>query len=115
MTDSQTIIAGRTLGRYQLLASIARGGPGQVWLGRVQGARGFHKLVAVKTLLAPQDEAEGMMLEEARIASLIHHANVVQTIELGEDAGTLYLVMEWVDGEPLSQVMVKAQERGGLP
>ena len=115
MTESQAITAGRTLGRYQLLASIARGGMGQVWLGRLKGARGFHKLVAVKTLLAPQDEAEGMMLEEARIASLIHHANVVQTIELGEDAGTLYLVMEWVDGEPLSQVLVKAQDKGGLP
>jgi serine/threonine-protein kinase len=115
MNDSQAITAGRTLGRYQLLASIARGGMGQVWLGRLKGARGFHKLVAVKTLLAPQDEAEGMMLEEARIASLIHHANVVQTIELGEDAGTLYLVMEWVDGEPLSQVLVKAQDKGGLP
>jgi serine/threonine-protein kinase len=91
---------------------------GQVWLGRLQGARGFHKLVAVKTLLAAPDEAgrfEGMLLEEARIASLIHHANVVQTIELGEDDGTLYLVMEWVDGEPLSHVLAKAQERGGIP
>jgi serine/threonine-protein kinase len=117
MNDSQTVIAGRTLGRYQLLASIARGGMGQVWLGRLQGARGFHKLVAVKTLLAHDNAApfEGMLLEEARIASLIHHANVVQTIELGEDAGTLYLVMEWVDGEPLNQVLVKAQDRGGLP
>ena len=74
MTESQTIIAGRTLGRYQLLASIARGGMGQVWLGRLQGARGFHKLVAVKTLLAAPDDAgrsEGMLLEEARIASMI--------------------------------------------
>ncbi len=118
MSDSQTITAGRTLGRYQLLASIARGGMGQVWLGRLQGARGFHKLVAVKTLLAAPDEAgrfEGMLLEEARIASLIHHANVVHTIELGEDDGALYLVMEWVDGEPLSHVLNKAQERGGIP
>ena len=118
MTESQTITAGRTLGRYQLLASIARGGMGQVWLGRLQGARGFHKLVAVKTLLAEPDEAgraEGMLLEEARIASLIHHANVVQTIELGEDEGMLYLVMEWVDGEPLSHVLTKAHDRGGIP
>jgi serine/threonine-protein kinase len=118
MTQTQTAIAGRTLGRYQLLASIARGGMGQVWLGRLKGARGFHKLVAVKTLLAAPDEAgrfEQMLLEEARIASLIHHANVVQTIELGEDEGMLYLVMEWVDGEPLTHVLATAQERGGLP
>jgi eukaryotic-like serine/threonine-protein kinase len=117
MTNTQTI-AGKTLGRYQLLASVARGGMGQVWLGRLQGARGFHKLVAVKTLLTTADESgrfERMLLEEARIASLIHHSNVVQTIELGEDDGTLYLVMEWVDGEPLTHVVTKAKERGGLP
>src|SRR5262245_14904759 len=102
MTDTHSATLGRTLGRYQLLASVARGGMGQVWLGRLQGARGFHKLVAVKTLLATSESSgqfERMLLEEARIASLIHHANVVQTIELGEHEGTLYLVMEWVDGE----------------
>jgi eukaryotic-like serine/threonine-protein kinase len=118
MTDTQPTIAGKTLGRYQLLASIARGGMGQVWLGRLQGARGFAKLVAIKTILGGVNETgrfERMLLEEARIAALIHHANVVQTIELGEDDGTLYLVMEWVDGEPLSAVLGLAQERGGLP
>ncbi|HEX6275460.1 MAG TPA: protein kinase [Polyangiaceae bacterium] len=118
MTDTQSAIAGRTLGRYQLLATVARGGMGQVWLGRLQGARGFHKLVAVKTLLPAADQTgrfERMLLEEARIASLIHHANVVHTLELGEDDGTLYLVMEWVDGEPLTHVLTKAKERGGLP
>jgi hypothetical protein len=118
MTDTQSAIVGRTLGRYQLLASVARGGMGQVWLGRLQGARGFHKLVAVKTLLPAADQTgrfERMLLEEARIASLIHHANVVHTLELGEDDGTLYLVMEWVDGEPLTHVLAKAKERGGLP
>ena len=91
---------------------------GQVWLGRLQGARGFAKLVAIKTILGGVNETgrfEAMLLEEARIAALIHHANVVQTIELGEDDGTLYLVMEWVDGEPLSAVLGLAQERGGLP
>ena len=107
-----------TLGRYQLLTTVARGGMGQVWLARLQGARGFHKLVAIKTLLGDaemQGRFEQMMLEEARIASLIHHPNVVQTIELGEQGGTLYLVMEWVDGESLGFVAARAQERGGMP
>jgi serine/threonine-protein kinase len=90
---------------------------GQVWLGRLQGARGFHKLVAIKTLLAADDDRrmESMLLEEARIAALIHHPNVVQTIELGEDDGQLYMVMEWVDGEPLSTVLTEAAARGGFP
>jgi serine/threonine-protein kinase len=90
---------------------------GQVWLGRLQGARGFHKMVAIKTLLAADDDRrmESMLLEEARIAALIHHPNVVQTIELGEDDGQLYMVMEWVDGEPLSAALTEAEGRGGFP
>src|SRR5689334_21796419 len=94
-----------TLGRYELLAPVARGGMGQVWAGRLRGARGFNKLVAIKTLLplpGSEGRLESMLLEEARIAALIHHPNVVQTLELGEHDNTLYLVMEWVDGEPLS-------------
>jgi serine/threonine protein kinase len=108
----------QTLGRYQLLVAVARGGMGQVWLGRLQGARGFNKLVAVKTLLPEEGDRpklEAMLAEEARIASLIHHANVVHTTELGEQDGVLYLVMEWVDGEPLGFLVSRAEERGGMP
>jgi serine/threonine protein kinase len=107
----------RTLGRYQLLVAIARGGMGEVWLGRLQGARGFNKLVAVKTLLPNTAEGqrfESMLTEEARIASLIQHANVVHTMELGEEQGLLYLVMEWVDGEPLGFLSERADARGGM-
>ena len=110
--------ANQILGRYQLLVAIARGGMGQVWLARLRGARGFSKLVAVKTLLPDQQERarlEGMLAEEARLASLIQHANVVRTLELGEHEGMLYLVMEWVDGEPLGFVLDRAGERGGMP
>jgi serine/threonine-protein kinase len=106
------------LGRYELLAQVARGGMGEVWVARLVGARGFQKLVAIKTLLPEfRDEAriEEMLLEEARIASMIHHPNVVQTTELGEHKGYLYLVMEWVDGESLSFLMKRAEERGWVP
>jgi eukaryotic-like serine/threonine-protein kinase len=114
---SEPNLTHQTLGRYQLLVAIARGGMGQVWLARLQGARGFNKLVAVKTLLGGAGDArlEGMLLEEARIAALIQHANVVHTLELGEHEGTLYLAMEWVDGEPLSFLLERASERGGMP
>ncbi|HYQ14168.1 MAG TPA: serine/threonine-protein kinase, partial [Polyangiaceae bacterium] len=91
---------------------------GQVWLGRLQGARGFNKVVAVKTLLPEEGDRarlEGMLAEEARLSSLIQHANVVRTLELGEHEGLLYLVMEWVDGEPLSFLQARAAERGGMP
>src|SRR3954469_3281081 len=110
--------AGQSLGRYELLAPVAKGGMGQVWVARLRGARGFQKLVAVKTLLAvgeDSERSERMLFEEARIAGLIQHSNVVQTIELGEERGTLYLVMEWVDGEPLSYLLTHCESGSGIP
>lgn len=107
-----------TLGRYELLLPVARGGMGQVWAGRLRGARGFNKVVAIKTVLplaGAEGRLESMLLEEARIAALIHHPNVVQTLELGEHENTLYLVMEWVDGEPLSYLFDRALETGTFP
>jgi eukaryotic-like serine/threonine-protein kinase len=97
---------------------VARGGLGQVWAARLRGARGFNKLVAIKTLLpAPGDsqQMEQRLLEDLRVAALIQHANVAQTLELDEQKGTLYAVMEWVDGEPLSQVLESAELGGGVP
>ena len=97
---------------------VARAGLGQVWVARLRGARGFHKLVAIKTLLpAPGDGQlmEQRLHEDLRVAALIQHANVAQTLELDEQQGTLYAVMEWVDGEPLSDVIEGAQPLGGVP
>ena len=45
---------------------------------------------------------EEMFLDEARIASRIRHPNVAEIFDLGEENEVLYIVMEWVDGEPLS-------------
>jgi len=112
------LAAGHVLGRYELLLPIAKGGMAQVWAARLLGTRGFRKIVAVKTILRgtiDDTRMERMFLEEASLASQIHHPNVVQVLELGEHDGTLYLTMEWVDGEPLHYILAHAQERGGLP
>ena len=111
-------IAGQTLGRYELLVPIAKGGMAQVWAARLRGSRGFQKIFAIKTILAgamDDSRMERMFLQEATLASQIHHPNVVTTIELGEDEGILYLVMEWVDGESLKFIMTRAAQRGNLP
>ena len=97
---------------------VARGGLGQVWVARLRGARGFHKLVAIKTLLPAPGDAQVMeqrLLDDLRVAALIQHSNVAQTLELDEQRGTLYAVMEWVDGEPLSTVLESAEQAGGVP
>jgi serine/threonine-protein kinase len=90
----------------------------QVWAARLRGSRGFQKIFAIKTILAgaiDDSRMERMFLQEATLASQIHHPNVVTTIELGEDEGILYLVMEWVDGESLKFIMSRAAQRGNLP
>src|SRR5580693_3258660 len=95
---------GTRLGRYELLVPIARGGMARVWAARQHGQRGFSKLVAIKTILphlAHSAEFERMFLDEARIASGVHHPNVTEIYELGEEGHVLYLAMEWVNGESL--------------
>ncbi|MGE0325203.1 MAG: protein kinase [Polyangiaceae bacterium] len=107
---------GLVLGRYELLMPIAKGGMAQVWAARLRGTRGFRKIFAVKTIRADieSERLEEMLLEEATLAAQIHHPNVVTTVELGDEAGLLYLVMEWVDGESLS-VVGKAAGDAGIP
>lgn len=95
---------GCELDRYELLAPYARGGMACVWLGRVRGKHGFERLVAIKTILpeyATEPEFRAMMADEARIASAIEHPNVAHIIDVGEDLGTFYIVLEWVDGDSL--------------
>jgi serine/threonine-protein kinase len=115
-TQRAELNAGSVLGRYELLLPVAKGGMGQVWAGRLHGTRGFQKLVAIKTLL-PTDgtdkQLEKMLLSEAALASRIKHPNVVEGLDLGEQDGTLYFVMEWVSGEALDFVL-KGSASGGL-
>jgi len=82
---------------------------GRVWAAR-QVNSPLQRLVAVKTAISGQSqtpEFQRLFMDEARIASLIHHPNVCGVYELGEENGTLYLVMEWCDGASLRQVMDK--------
>lgn len=104
--------SGSVLGRYELLVPIASGGMAEVWAARLHGTRGFTKLVAIKTIRrGVMDDArlEQMLMAEAQLASRIDHPNVVSTLELGEQENTLFLVMEWADGEPLSQLLRESQ------
>jgi len=117
-SPAKHLSSGSPLGRYELLLPIAKGGMAEVWAARLHGTRGFQKVVAIKTILPGAiDDArmEEMFLVEAELASKIHHPNVVGTIDLGEHEGTLYLVMEWVDGESLNVLMSKAASQGGVP
>jgi len=112
------ITAGQVLGRYELLLPIAQGGMASVWAARLKGSRGFQKMVAIKTMLpglVDDPEFERMFLDEASLASQVHHPHVIEIHDLGEQDRVLYIVMEWIDGEPLSVILKYAASRGGIP
>ncbi|WP_433929805.1 serine/threonine-protein kinase [Sorangium cellulosum] len=108
--------AGHTLGRYELLVPIALGGMASVWAARTSGQ--LPRIVAVKLLraeLSDDPDFEAMFLDEATLVSQIHHPNVAETIDVGEEDGVLYQVMELIDGEPLNLVLRESKARGGVP
>jgi eukaryotic-like serine/threonine-protein kinase len=103
----------RTLGRYELLGSIGVGGMATVYLARTAGEAGFQRLFAVKILhphLAGEPGFITMLLDEARIAALLHHPNVVPIIDLGSQDGIHYVAMEYIEGCSLSALLKKRRD-----
>lgn len=111
-----TLERGSTLGRYQLLVEIGRGGMASVWVARHRMQP--DKLVAVKAMLpalARDLEFRAMFLDEGQIAGSINHENVAAIYDVAEDRGVLYMAMEWVEGEALRAVIKEARSRGAIP
>ncbi len=85
--------------------------------GRLLGVVGFSKTVAIKRLhpnLAKDPEFVSMFLDEARLAARIRHPNVVSTLDVVALHGELFLVMEYLQGESLRQ-LVRAAAHAGNP
>ena len=111
MTDTY-LRSGKNLpelfGKHLLLAKLATGGMGEVFLARMQSATGFEKLLVLKRLLPHLSEDPrfvAMFLDEAKIAARISHANVCQIYELGSVDGQFYMTMEYLEGVSLSTVI----------
>src|SRR5262249_22663775 len=106
------------LGKYRLVAELGHGGMADVFLALAEGPAGlgFRKLVVIKRLrehLAHDQEVVAMLVDEARIAARLNHANVVQTLEVDQADGHYFLAMEYLEGQPFYRVLRKA--RGKLP
>lgn len=109
-------MAGRQLGRYEILTQLASGGMASVYIARAQGVAGFERLVAIKLLhphLAYEQEFISMFLDEARLAARIRHMNVVPTLDISDSPGDGYfLVMEYIEGDHLGVLLGRAAKRG---
>lgn len=107
------------LGKYRLLARLGIGGMAEVLLARLDGPAGFSKHFAIKRMrpeLTLHQEFIELFLEEARTASLLAHPNICQVNELSEAGNDYFMVMEYLEGVPVSSVLVKAMAvREALP
>jgi serine/threonine protein kinase/tetratricopeptide (TPR) repeat protein len=85
--------------RFELEAVAGSGGMGTIYRARELGS---GRLVAIKILHAPREQSAERFLREAQLLSMLTHPNIVQYIEHGEFEGNLYIAMEWLEGEDLS-------------
>ncbi len=95
----------RRIGRYRIVGKLGQGSMGTIYLGRAEGVGRFERLMAIKMIhphLAKQKPIIEMFLDEARVAALIRHPNLVPVFEIGEHDGSYFVAMEYVSGEPLS-------------
>lgn len=102
--------------RYELLTAIASGGMATVYVGLQKGAGSFQRIVAIKRLhehIVRDPEVSAMFRDEAQIASLIQHPNVVAIHDVYLQSGEQLLVMEYVEGVSLGQLRRALKTAGG--
>ena len=95
-------------GKFLLLDRIARGGMAELCRAKIIGSQGFEKLVAIKKILphlADQEEFVSAFIDEARLAAFLQHRNIVQIFDFGEMAGSYFISMEYLSGQPLRTLM----------
>jgi eukaryotic-like serine/threonine-protein kinase len=101
-------------GSYDRVAYVAEGGMGYVELVVRRESR-FERWYARKRLqpeFRKDHSFRAMFMDEARLAGLVRHPNVVSVLDVGEDADGPFLIMDFVEGQPLSNVASRAAEVG---
>lgn len=98
----------RSLGRYDLIASLGQGGMANVYLASAAGFASFNKLLVLKALRPDASpEFVHMFLDEARLSARFNHPNIVQAYEAGESSGRLFIALEYLEGQSLRAVQRK--------
>ena len=99
------LTSGTTLGAYKILVPIGAGGMGEVYKARDTR---LDRTVAIKVLprhLSSDPELRGRFEREARAASALNHPNITTVYDIGQHEGTRYVVMEFVDGKTLRELV----------
>jgi len=88
--------------RYQLLRKVGVGGMGTVWLAHDQALDARCAVKVVNAELVANAEVRARFTREAKLSAQLRSPHVVDVFDCGESNGTLYIVMEWLDGESLA-------------
>ncbi len=110
-----------TIGRfgpYEIAGRLALGGMAEILLAResIEGA-GSRYLVVKRILQQYENEPDfvDMFFDEARVGIRVTHPNICHIYKFGQQDGTPYIALEWVNGEALGRLIRRAREHGGIP
>lgn len=107
-----------TFGTYLVFDKVGAGGMATVHRAKEIGIEGFERTVALKRLLPHLCDNESFVqgfVREAKVASYLQHANIVQLYDLGKVGETYFIAMEYIDGRDLRRVLRQARRAAGTP
>lgn len=110
MSESQPV----RFGKYILLEKIATGGMAQLFKAKIVGIEGFEKLIAIKTILphfSKEKELITSFIDEAKLAALLNHQNIVQIYDFGNIEDSYFISMEYLYGKDLRAVWTRSKEQ----
>jgi eukaryotic-like serine/threonine-protein kinase len=113
-TPSSDTSLPRAFGHYLLFDRIGRGGMAEIFLARMTTDLGVARRVVVKEILPELSSDTGfarMLVQEAKLSAKLSHRNIVRVLDLGREAGRLFIAMEYVEGYDLNQLLRELSRR----
>ena len=104
----------KQFGKYQLLDKIAVGGMAELFRAKLTGAQGFEKLIAIKKILPNLSREENLVtafIDEAKLAALLHHENIIQIYDFGSMDDQYFIAMEYLFGKDLRTITRTARKK----
>lgn len=109
-----TVFQPTQFGKYQLLDKIAVGGMAELYRAKLTGEQGFEKLIAIKKILPNLSEEENLVtsfINEAKLAALLHHENIVQIYDFGSMNDEYFIAMEFLFGKDLRTIRKNVKDK----
>src|SRR4051812_17062289 len=113
--ESSSDAAPRPFGNYVLVRKLGTAGVAQVHLGLRLSPVGIERLVMIKWLhegLSRHGQLVQSFLREAQVVGELTHASIVRVLDVGKHGGAYFMAMEYVDQEPLSDVLKELRKQG---